>query len=67
VPSTSQFLSPRRTMSQAKPGHDGSPDGVDLTIYPTAKKLAERSLEFLQEIKDLYTTHQQAPSHPPRC
>jgi len=41
-------------MSQARPGHDGSPDGVDLTAYPTAKKLAERSLEFLQEIKNLY-------------
>jgi hypothetical protein len=41
-------------MSQAKPGHDGSPNGIDLTAYPTAQKLATRSLEFLQEIQNLY-------------
>jgi hypothetical protein len=41
-------------MSQAKPGHDGSPNGIDLTLYPTAQKLADRSLEFLQEIQNLY-------------
>jgi len=42
-------------MSQAKPGHDGSPDGIDLTAYPTAQKLATRSLEFLKEIQNLYS------------
>jgi hypothetical protein len=41
-------------MSQVKPGHDGSPNGIDLTLYPTAQKLADRSLEFLQEIQNLY-------------
>jgi hypothetical protein len=40
-------------MSQAKPGYDGTPDGVDIASFPTAQKLAARSLEFLQEIKDL--------------
>lgn len=41
-------------MSQVKPGHDGSPNGIDLTAYPTAQKLATLSLEFLQEIQNLY-------------
>jgi hypothetical protein len=40
-------------MSQVKPGYDGSPDGIDMASFPTAQKLAKRSLEFLQEIKDL--------------
>jgi hypothetical protein len=40
-------------MSQVKPGYDGSPDGVDMAAFPTAQKLAARSLEFLHEIKDL--------------
>lgn len=42
-------------MSPAKPGHDGSPNGIDLEAYPTAQKLAARSLEFLQEIQNLYS------------
>lgn len=42
-------------MSPAKPGHDGSPNGIDLDAYPTAQKLAARSLEFLQEIQNLYS------------
>jgi hypothetical protein len=41
------------TMSQVKPGYDGSPNGIDIASFPTAQKLAKRSLEFLQEIKDL--------------
>ena len=34
-------------------GHDGSPNGVDMATHPTAQKLAERSLEFLNEVKNL--------------
>lgn len=40
-------------MSKAVPGFDGSPGGIDMASYPTAQKLAARSLEFLREIKDL--------------
>ncbi|KAM0706633.1 hypothetical protein Q7P35_005961 [Cladosporium inversicolor] len=38
-------------MSQAKPGHDGSPNGIDLSSNPTAQKLATRYLEFLKKFK----------------
>jgi hypothetical protein len=51
-------------MSQAKPGHDGSPNGIDLTLYPTAQKLANRSLEFLQEIQNLYFSIPLSPPLP---
>lgn len=40
--------------AKASAGHDGSPNGVDMAAHPTAHKLAARSLEFLQEVKDLY-------------
>lgn len=40
-------------MPQAKPGHDGSPNGIDLEAYPTAQKLAARSLKFFKEIQNL--------------
>ncbi len=33
--------------------HDGTLDGVDMSLHPTAQKLAARSLEFLKEVKDL--------------
>ncbi|KAK5724161.1 hypothetical protein LTR17_013542 [Elasticomyces elasticus] len=32
---------------------DGFPKGVDLILYPTAQKLAARSLEFLKEVQNL--------------
>lgn len=34
-------------------GHDGTPNGVDMAAYPTAQKLAARSLEFLKEVQNL--------------
>ena len=34
-------------------GHDGSPTGVDIEAHPTAKKLEERSLQFLTEVQNM--------------
>lgn len=33
--------------------HDGSPNGVDMSAHPTAKKLSERALQFLTEVQNL--------------
>ncbi|WPG99001.1 Hypothetical protein R9X50_00180300 [Acrodontium crateriforme] len=37
-------------------GHDGSPDGIDMATHPTAKKLLDRSLEFLRQVQNLRVT-----------
>ena len=39
--------------SEMSADHDGSLDGVDMATHPTAQKLAARSLEFLNEVKNL--------------
>ncbi|KAK3705913.1 hypothetical protein LTR37_013066 [Vermiconidia calcicola] len=41
------------TVAHTAEGHDGTPDGVNIASHPTARKLAARSLDFLQEIKDI--------------